>query len=103
LLTSGVAFGNTAGKLPILTNGKMLLLCTPMPIITLYLINKRIEKFIKYNDQGKLVIVYYVIRSKNGVLCAANAHKIIVFLQTLITNYLRNVNKPGRKLGRLIN
>jgi hypothetical protein len=95
LLTSGVAFGNTAGKLPILTNGKLLLLSR------LYLINKRIEKFIKYNDQGKLVIVYYVMRRKNGVLYAAKAHKFILapnnifFLQTLITNYLRNINKPG--------
>jgi hypothetical protein len=65
------------------------------------------------------------MRSKNGVLCAvagrlaaesskedkpAKAHKtifapndILFFLQTFITNYLRNLKTPGRRLGRLIN
>jgi hypothetical protein len=65
------------------------------------------------------IIVYYVMRSKNEVLCApagrlaaerseadepAKAHKTIFapnniyyfFLQTFITNYLRHVKKPGR-------
>jgi hypothetical protein len=74
----------------------------------------------------KAVIIYYVMRSKNGVLCAAAGslamnqpkHHIkpflpritytfihIFFLQTfiIITNYLRNVKKPDRRLGRLIN
>jgi hypothetical protein len=68
------------------------------------------------------LIVYYVMRSKNEVLCAApgrlaakrseedkpaKAHKtsfllritytyLLFFLQTFITNYLRHVKKPGR-------
>jgi hypothetical protein len=74
-----------------------------------------------------LIIVYYVMRTKNGVLCPAasslaaerseadkpaKAHKtmsarnnicILFFLQTFITNYLRNVKKPDRRLGKLIN
>jgi hypothetical protein len=78
------------------------------------------KDYIKY-------IVYYVMRSKNEVLCAAvgslaaerskadkpaKPHKtifapnniyLLFFLQTFITNYLRNVKKPGGKLGRLIN
>jgi hypothetical protein len=64
-------------------------------------------------------IVYYVMRSKNEVLCAAagrlaaerneadkpvKTHKTsflllityTFFLQTFITNYLRHVKKPGR-------
>jgi hypothetical protein len=64
--------------------------------------------------------VYYVMRSKNEVLCAAagrlaaerceadkpaKAHKtifapnniyVLFFLQTFITNYLTHVKKPGR-------
>jgi hypothetical protein len=51
------------------------------------------------------------MRSKNGVLyAAAKEHKtifapkitynVLFFLQTFITNYLRNVKKPGRRLGR---
>jgi hypothetical protein len=48
--------------------------------------------------------MYYVMRSKNEVLCAAaKAHKtifvpnnILFFLQTFITNYLRHVKKTGR-------
>jgi hypothetical protein len=65
-------------------------------------------------------MIYYVMRSKNEVLCAAagrlaaehseadkpaKAHKtifasnniyLLFFLQTFITNYLRHVKKPGR-------
>jgi hypothetical protein len=67
----------------------------------------------------RVEIVYYVMRSKNEVLCAAagrlaaerneadkpvKAHKTIFapnkiyyfFLQTFITNYLRHVKKPGK-------
>jgi hypothetical protein len=77
---------------------------------------------LKYSRHKKLhasLIVYYVMRSKNEVLCAAagrlaaerseadkpaKAHKTIFapnniiqfFLQTFITNYLRHVKKPGR-------
>jgi hypothetical protein len=52
------------------------------------------------------------MRSKNGVLyAAAKEHKtifapkithnyVLFFLQTFVTNYLRNVKKPGRRLGR---
>jgi hypothetical protein len=70
--------------------------------------------------ENRSIIVYYVMRSKNEVLCAAagrlaaerneadkpaKAHKtifapnnipILFFLQTFITNYLRHVKKPGR-------
>jgi hypothetical protein len=53
---------------------------------------------------GFEIIVYYVMRSKNEVLCAAaKAHNtifapnnILFFLQTFITNYLRHIKKPGR-------
>jgi hypothetical protein len=52
--------------------------------------------------------MYYVMRSKNEVLCAAAGRlaaerseadkpaKAFFFLQTFITNYLRHVKKPGR-------
>jgi hypothetical protein len=65
-------------------------------------------------------IVYYVIRSKDEILCAkagslaaecseadksAKAHKtnfapnnILLFIQTFLTNYLRNFKKPGNIL-----
>jgi hypothetical protein len=66
------------------------------------------------------IIVYYIMRSKNEVLCAAagrlaaerseadkpaKAHKtifapnnvyLLFFLQTVIASYLRHVKKPGR-------
>jgi hypothetical protein len=71
-------------------------------------------------------IVYYVMRSKNEVLCAAagrlavesseadkpaKAHKtifgsnniyLVFFIQTFITNYLRHVKKPGRNSNDLL-
>jgi hypothetical protein len=52
---------------------------------------------------------FYVLRL---VVWPAKAHKtifapinicILFFLQTFITNNLRNVKKPGRRVGRLIN
>jgi hypothetical protein len=45
------------------------------------------------------------MRSKNEVLCA-EAGSLIAERSEAYTNqpnYLRNVNKPGRRLGRLIN
>jgi hypothetical protein len=51
------------------------------------------------------------MRSKNRVLCAAagslatkrsETDKPAKSIHYIITNYLRNVNKPGRRLGGLI-
>jgi hypothetical protein len=48
---------------------------------------------------------FYVLRLAGWLVAAGSSseYHLLLFLQTFITNYFRNVNKPGRRLGRLIN
>jgi hypothetical protein len=49
---------------------------------------------------------FYVLRlvaKAHKTIFAPNNILTLFFLQTFITNYLRNVKKPGRRLGRPIN
>jgi hypothetical protein len=82
---------------------------------------KRFRYFYFFELDGHILIVYYVMRSKNELLCAAagrlaaerseadkpaKAHKTIFapnniyyfFLQTFITNYLRHVIVESMKV-----